>query len=147
MIYLGLLQRWSLFLDRYNSLSFGRLFSFLEIVLFLSYRIYLDDVDISVYLRLSKIYTVYQMEMYALNVTAKEISQFYFCTLAVKALNLNVVKSKWFYDGRHSMNLINHDQLKLIWVPGDSGIENNENIEECAVIGLSSEETIAYTDI
>lgn len=45
------------------------------------------------------------------------------------------------------MNLINHDQLELIWVPGDSGIEDNENIEECAVIGLSSEETIAHTDI
>lgn len=94
LIYLGVLQRWSLFLAWYNSLGFGRLFSFLEVVLFLSYQIYLDDVDISVYLRLSKIYTVYQMEMYALNVTAKEISQFYFCTLAVKALNLNVVKSK-----------------------------------------------------
>lgn len=71
--------------------------------------------------------------MYALNVTAKEISQFSFCTLTINALNSNVVKSKWFYDGKQSMNLINHDQLELIWVPGDSG--------------LSSEETIAHNDI
>lgn len=59
---------------------------------------------------------------------------------AIKALDSIIVKSKYFYDCIQSLELLNHE-VKLIWVTGYLGIEDNVKAEECAAVATFLDET------
>ena len=108
-------------------------------------------------LRLPNTCTVFQAEIYAINMAARKIGQLslrpsvidiYVDSLAaIKALNSYVIKSKCVDDCIRSLTLIGYHQVKLVWVPGHQGIRGNEKADECAVRGSSLDEATACNDV
>lgn len=119
--------------------------------------IFSGELGICASLRLPDFCSVFQAEICAIDKAAQILlerelnpSKINICVdslAALKALESNYIRSKCVRDCITSLSQIHRHSVRLIWVPGHSGVMGNENADECARKGSESTEFEIQSDI